>query len=220
LGPRGLLRALRRLSPTVLPLLALVGSVALCSSLTGWSALQSVVLVIPLLCLGFLALTAPRRLGVAMGRILEGSGRMGDELLIMTGSMVFAGAIAGAELPDGARQMLVTLIDWPALLIVIEVTVIVLLGAVGVHPMVTASMLIPATMLIEAPIAAPILAQMVVLAWAVNSSTSAWTLPVVVTSSAYGVPIRDMVFGRNVGFAIAFGLSACLALAGLNRLLS
>jgi hypothetical protein len=29
-----------------------------------------------------------------------------------------------------------------------------------------------------------------------------------------------MVFGRNVGFAIAFGLSACLALAGLNRLLS
>jgi hypothetical protein len=220
LGPRGLLRALRRLSPTVLPLLALVGSVALCSSLTGWSALQSVVLVIPLLCLGFLALTAPRRLGVAMGRILEGSGRMGDELLIMTGSMVFAGAIAGAELPDGARQMLVTLIDWPSLLIVIEVTVIVLLGAVGVHPMVTASMLIPATMLIEAPIAAPILAQMVVLAWAVNSSTSAWTLPVVVTSSAYGVPIRDMVFGRNVGFAIAFGLSACLALAGLNRLLS
>ena len=95
-------------------------------------------------------------------------------------------------------------------------------SSLEVHDLATGAcqVILRTPMLIEAPIAGPILAQMVVLAWAVNSSTSAWTLPVVVTSSAYGVPIRDMVFGRNVGFAITFGLCACLALAGLNRLLS
>jgi hypothetical protein len=145
---------------------------------------------------------------------------MGDELLIMTGSMVFAGSIAGAQLPDELRQILLGLIEWPSLLILAEVTTIVVLGAIGVHPMITASMLIPATLLVEAPIAAPILAHIVVLAWALNSTTSAWTLPVVVTSNVFGLPLRSLVLGRNIAFIIIFGPLACAALGMLNRLLT
>jgi len=216
----GLIRALRRLLPTVPPTLILVGSVAACSSITGWSGLQSVVLMVPLLCIGFLLWQAPRRIGEALRRIVEGSGRMGDELLIMTGSMVFAGSIAGAQLPDEFRQILLGLVEWPGLLILAEVATIVVLGAIGVHPMITASMLIPATILLEAPIATPILAQIVVLAWALNSTTSAWTLPVVVTSSVFGLPLRTLVLGRNIAFIIVFGPLACTALALLNRLIA
>jgi hypothetical protein len=220
LGFAGLVRALRRLLPTVPPTLILVGSVAVCSSITGWSGLQSVVLMVPLLCVGFLLWQAPRRIGEALRRIVEGSGRMGDELLFMTGSMVFAGSIAGAQLPDEFRQILLGLVEWPGLLILAEVATIVVLGAIGVHPMITASMLIPATMLLEAPIAAPILAQIVVLAWSLNSTTSAWTLPVVVTSSVFGLPLRALVLGRNIAFIIVFGPLACAALALLNRLIA
>ena len=220
LGVEGIVRALKRLLPTGPPALILVGSVAVCSSVTGWSGLQSVVLMVPLLCIGFLLWRKPLRLGEAMGRIVEGSGKMGDELLIMTGSMVFAGSIAGAQLPDGLRQILLGLIEWPSLLILAEVTTIVVLGAIGVHPMITASMLIPATLLLEAPIAAPILAHIVVLAWALNSTTSAWTLPVVVTCNAFGVPLRSLVLGRNIAFIIIFGPLACAALGMLNRLLT
>ena len=86
--------------------------------------------------------------------------------------------------------------------------------------MITASMLIPATLLIEAPIAAPILAHIVVLAWALNSTTSAWTLPVVVTSNVFGLPLRSLVLGRNIAFIIIFGPLACAALGMLNRLLT
>lgn len=216
----GIVRALKRLLPTVPPTLILVGSVAVCSSITAWSGLQSVVLTAPLLCIGFLLWTAPRRLGEAMGRIVEGSGRMGDELLIMTGSMVFAGSIAGAQLPDELRPTLLRLIEWPSLLIFAEVTTIVVLGAIGVHPMITASMLIPSTLLLKAPIAAPVLAQIVVLAWALNSITSAWTLPVVVTSNVFGLPLRSLVLGRNIAFIIVFGLLACATLGLLNHLLT
>jgi hypothetical protein len=220
LGATGLMQALRRLWPTVPPTLILVGSVAICSSMTGWSGLQSVVLMVPLLCIGFLLWQAPRRIGEALRRIVEGSGRMGDELLIMTGSMVFAGSIAGAQLPDEFRQILMGLVEWPGALIFAEVATIVVLGAIGVHPMITASMLIPATMLLEAPIAAPILAHIVVLAWSLNSTTSAWTLPVVVTSTVFGIPLRALVLGRNIAFIIVFGPLACAALALLNRLLN
>lgn len=220
LAVKGIVRALKRLLPTVPPTLILVGSVAVCSSITGWSGLQSVVLMVPLLCIGFLLWRAPLRLGEAMGRIVEGSGKMGDELLIMTGSMVFAGSIAGAQLPDELRQILLGLTEWPSLLILAEVTTIVVLGAIGVHPMVTASILIPATLLLEAPIAAPILAHIVVLAWALNSTTSAWTLPVVVTSNVFGLPLRSLVLGRNIFFILIFGPIACAALGILNRLLT
>ncbi len=216
---QGLMHALKRLSPTVPPTLILVGSVALCSTLTGWSGVQSIVFVVPALCFSFLLWQSPRQIGEAISRIVEGAGRMGDELLIMTGSMVFAGSIAGATLPEDARQLLLNLIDWPVLLIIAEVTVIALLGAMGVHPMITAAMLIPATALIGAPIAAPILAQMVVLAWSINSTTSAWTLPCVVTANGFGIPLRRLVLGRNIAFVVAFGLVSCAALAVLNHFL-
>jgi hypothetical protein len=216
----GLIRALHRLLPTLPPTLILVGSVALCSTITGWSGVQSIVLVVPILCMGFMLLTSPRQVGQAFNRIVEGSGRMGDELLIMTGSMVFAGSIAGATLPEEFRQLLAGMVDWPDVLILAVVAVIGGLGMVGVHPMISSALLIPATTLIGAPIAAPVLAQMIMLAWSINSTTSAWTPPCVVTAGTFGIPLRQLVFGANLAFVAVFWLVAGGALAVLNRLLT
>jgi hypothetical protein len=64
-----------------------------------------------------------------------------------------------------------------------------------------------------------VLAQIVVLGWSLSAIVSAWTLPVVMTSGAFEVPVRRLVFGPNLRFVAAFGVAATAALVALNAAL-
>jgi hypothetical protein len=213
------LRALRRLVPIFLPTALLVGTVVAVSAATGWNVLQSVVVVIPLVCVSYVCWRAPGRLRAVMARVVDGAGRMGDEVLILTVSLVFSGAVAGVAMPAEVAQALALLAGHPWSIIALEVGLIAVLGVLGLHPLVTAGVVIPLTLSTGMPIAAPVLAHVVVLAWALSGMIAAWTLPVVVTASGFDMPVRQLVFGANVRFVVVFGLAACAALALLNAIL-
>ena len=192
------LRALRRLGPIFLPTVLLVGTVVAVSAATRWNVLQSVVVVIPLACITYLRWHAPGSFGAVMTRVVDGAGRMGDEVLILTVSLVFSGTVAGVSMPAEVAQWLASLADRPWLIITLEVSLIGLLGVLGLHPLVTAGVVVPLTISSGLPIAAPVLAHVVILAWSLSGMIAAWTLPVVVTATAFDVPVRHLVFGANV----------------------
>lgn len=213
-----LARTALRLRPIGLPTLLLVGVVVATGALTGWSALQSVIVVVPVVCAAYLVGFAPAAARRALPEVAAVSGRMGDEVLILSASTVFGAAIAGFAMPDGITQTLQALGGQPWLVIALSVMTITGLGIAGLHPMVSASVVVPTCLALGLPIAPVVLAQVVVLSWALSAMVSAWTLPVVVTAGAFDVPVRRLVFGPNLRFVAVFGAAAIVALAMLNAL--
>ncbi len=218
LGLRGLARTMARLGPIGVPTLLLVGVVVATGSLTGWSALQSVIVVVPVACVAYLVGFARTAVSGALPQVIAVAGRMGDEVLILSASTVFGAALAGFAMPEGAVAALRSLGDQPWLVIALSVAVITGLGIAGLHPMVSASVVVPTCLALGLPIAPFVLAQVVVLSWALSATVSAWTLPVVATAGAFDVPVRQLVFGPNLRFIAVFGVAAVAALAMLNAL--
>jgi hypothetical protein len=212
-------RALRRLGPIVPPCVLLVGAVTVAGALTGWNTLQSVVVVVPALCAAFFVLRARSRAGSALRQVLASAGRISDEVLIMTASAVFGAAMAGATMPEQAMVVIRAVADWPVIAIGASVALITTLGVIGLHPMVSASVLVPALVAMQLPIDDRVLAHVVLLGWALSSTVAAWTLPLVVSSVAFEVPVRQLVFGPNLRFIAVFGSVAVGALGVLNHLL-
>jgi hypothetical protein len=181
--------------------------------------LHSVIVVVPACCVAYLLVRAPTRLGRVLGEVVGTSGRMGDEVLILTASTIFGAAMAGLAIPDGAAQWLRGVGDLPWLVIGLAVAVITALGMLGLHPMVSASVIVPGYVAIGLPVADLVLSHIVVLAWSLSAMVAAWTLPLVVTSAAFDVPVRRLVFGANLRFVVIYGFAAVCLLVGLNALL-
>ncbi len=219
LGLRGLARALARVWPIVPPTVGLAGAVVGTSTATGWNVLQSVIVVVPVVCAGYLVAFARPQARRALPAVAAGAGRMGDEVLILAASTVFGAAVAAQGIPPGVEAVLREVGAQPWLVIAGSVAVIASLGIAGLHPMVSASVIVPTCLALKLPIAEVVLAQVVVLAWSLSAVVSAWTLPVVMTAGAFAVPVRRLVFGENLRFIAVYGLAAVAVLAGVNRLL-
>jgi hypothetical protein len=219
LDGRAFLRAMRRLGPIVTPTALLVGAVIATSAASGWNVLQSVVVVVPACCALYVAARARGQARTVLAQVLATSGRMSDEVLILTASTVFGAAVAGLAMPADAAGWLRGIDDRPALLIGLAVAAIALPGTLGLHPMVSASVVVPGYLALGLPIADVVLSHVVVLAWSLSAMVAAWTLPVVVTSAAFEVPVRRLVFGANLRFVLVYGLAAIGALAVINAVL-
>lgn len=212
-------RAVARLEPIVVPTVLLVGAVVVTSGAMGWNVLQSVIVVVPACCAAYLLGFARDQARRIVPDVATSAGRMGDEVLILTASTVFGAAMAGVAIPDGLADWLRAMGDRAWIVIALSVLAITVLGIIGLHPMVSASVIVPACIALRLPIADVVLSHIVVLGWALSSIVAAWTLPVVMTSGAFGVPVRRLVFGPNLRFVAVFGVAAVTALVGLNAVL-
>ena len=219
LDRRAFVRAIQRLGPIVGPTVMLVGTVIATSAASGWNVLQTVVVVVPVCCGFYVALRARAQARTVLAQVLATSGRMSDEVLILTVSTVFGAAVAGVAMPAEAARWLSGIDDHPALLIGLAVAAIAVPGTIGLHPMVSASVVVPGYVALGLPIADVVLSHVVVLAWSLSAMVAAWTLPVVVTSAAFEVPVRRLVFGANLRFVLVYGFAAIGLLAVINTLL-
>ncbi len=220
LGAAALARAVRRLVPIVVPTGLLVGVVVLTSTITGWRVLQSVIVVVPAACVGYVLLHARERALGVVHEVVTGAGNMRDEVLIFCASSMFGTAVAGAAMPDSVASSMALLHAVPGLAIAAGVVVIATLGVLGLHPMVSASVLVPAALAFGLPIAELVLSHIVIVGWSLSGTIAAWTVPVVVTAAGFGVPVRALVFGANARFVVVHGLVAVSLLVALNRVLT
>ncbi len=94
LGWAGFRDSVAQLAPLVMPMLLVIGAVVGATLLFRLSGLQSVAIVIPLLCLGYIVTLGPLKGRSVLARTFTNFGRLSDELLIVVGATVLGAAVA------------------------------------------------------------------------------------------------------------------------------
>lgn len=211
---------LRDVAIFAVPSGVLVAIVIVVSLFTGLSSLQAIVLVMPVFCLGYLSTLGWPATRRALARVPSALGHLSDEMIVFTVSMIL-GAVAASS---GAERLLSVLLAGisgvPLLLIAAEAGLIASLGYLGVHPMITATLMLPVLAGTNRQLADLAVAYIVVLGWGLSSMVSIWQLPVASAATTFEVPVRRLAFGRNLHFVAAYGICGCLLLAALNHALA
>ena len=215
----GLLAPLRGVATFAIPSALLVTTVIGVSLATGYRSLEAIVLVVPVICLGYLATLGRAATLRAVRRMPWALGRLSDELIVFTAAMCLGAVVAGSGAGRELSQLLAGLAGLPLLLIAAEVALIAGLGFAGLHPMITATLLVPLLAEAHRGFSHVVVAYIVVFAWGVSSFVAIWTLPVASAATTFDVPVRRLALGENLRFALLFGVCGCLLLAALNYLL-
>lgn len=212
--------SVRSVAAFAIPSAVLVSIVIAVSVTWHLKNLEAIVLVMPVLCLAYLATRGGAATRRALSRVPSALGRLADEVIVFTTSITIGAVVGGS----GAGKVLATLIagiaGMPSLLIAAESVLIAALGYLGVHPMITSTLMIP--LLAEAHrqgVADLIVAYIQVFGWVLSSMIAIWQLPVATAATTFGVSVRRLTFGSNMGFVLAFGVCGCIALASINRIL-
>ena len=216
MGLRAYVSSILGLRPLVLPTAVMVGAVLWCSSALHLGGLQSVALVIPVLCVAYLLVAARDRIGATARRSFANFGRLSDELLIVTGATMLGAAIAALPWVQSIGQSVTPgLVAGPTLIAVLVVT-LVGLGQLGLHPMIGASILLPVLAHGNFELAPPVLVATAVFAWGLSANVAIWTLPVAAAASNFAVPIHQVSTRRSYVYAGIYLVLGLALLAGIN----
>jgi hypothetical protein len=186
------------------------------SVLLGLSGLQSVAIVLPVVCGLYLATRGPGDASAAARRAFASFARLADELLIVVGAMVLGVAVGALpQVAAWAAGVTPGLLAGAPLLVAIVVA-FVALGQIGLHPMIGASLLAPVIAAGPFGISPPILVAALVFAWGLSATISIWTLPVAVAASTFGVPVAQLYTRRAIAFAALWCAAALAYMAAVN----
>jgi hypothetical protein len=212
--------SLRGVATFAVPSAVLVTVVVFVSIAAGYRSLEAVVLVVPPICVAYLATVGRGAIVRTVRRLPVALGRLSDELIVFTSAMCVGAIVGGSGAGQGVSELLSGLAGVPLLLIGAEVALIAGLGLAGLHPMITVTLLFPLLAEAHARLADVVVAYIVVLGWALSSLAAIWSLPVASAATTFDVPVRRLAVGRNARFALAFGLLGCIALAAVNGALA
>jgi len=216
LGATAFAGSIRQLGALLLPTGIMVGTVVAATLVFGVSGLQAVALMLPLLCLAYLATRGGAAIRATAQRTLQSFGRLADELLIVTGATVLGVVIGSApRVADLAAGMTPTLISGAPLLAAL-VVVLVGLGQVGLHPMIGASIVVPIIASGAFGIDPVVLVASAVFSWGLSAAISIFTLPVAVAATTFGVPVRQLYTAATARFAVLMIGAGVLYFALLN----
>ena len=208
--------SLAQLRPVVLPAVLLIGAVLAVNAAFGLGALQSVALVVPVLCVAYLASLGPQALRSVARRTAGNFARLSEEMLIVVGAMCLAAVVAALPAVQAlATSVTPGVIPWPLLMGGLVVA-LVAVGMLGLHPMIGVGILVP--VLASAPfgICPSVLVATAVFAWGLNGALSPWALPLAAASAHFGVPVRELVTRGSVFFVLAYFIAGLSFLAAAN----
>lgn len=220
LGWAGLRSSLARLGPLAGPMLLVIGAVVGATLAFGWSGLQSVAVVVPVLCAGYLLTLGPAEARGVLRRTFANFGQLSDELLIVVGATILGAAVASIPaVREIGASLTPELVSGPALLAAM-VIVLLVLGQAGLHPMIGSSLVVPVVAAGGFGVCGVVVVAAGVFAWALNASISIWTLPVAVAAGIFGVDARRMMSRRTLAFGLAHALAGLPYLFAANALLT
>jgi hypothetical protein len=219
LGWRGFRDSVAGLAPLAAPSAAIVAAVVGASIAFRWSGLQSVVLVVPLLCAGYLARLGPLGTKLVARRAVASFGRVSDELVIVIGGMLLGAAVGSLPaVRELGASITPQMISGPAVIAAI-VALMVLLGQAGLHPIVASSVLVPVVLVGDFGITAPVAVATAAFVWGLNGGLSIWSLPMAMSAAHFGVPTPRMVSRRGALYVLVYGAAGVLLLAAINAAL-
>lgn len=219
LGWRALLRAVAGLAPIAPPVAVCAAVVAAVTSLMPLTTLQSVVVCTPILCALALAALGRRALVGAVKSVGNGIGGIGDEVVLVTVSLVLGRLIQASLGDDSVTAWIRDLALPPESLIAVVVIVMTAGSLVGLHQLVTITVLLALLVPMSEGLSQVLLMEAALLGWAFASMVGITAVSVATAGAMFKVPLEQLSFGQNLKFVVAFGVISILILMAANRLL-
>jgi hypothetical protein len=201
------IEAISCVKPILSRLLILSGSVLLVGYFFQKTALNAIVIVIPILVL-FQMLRRPETIKPILGNIRNLIENSGDEMLLISISMFLGSILSGSvEIQNFIENNIGN--NFPFwIMIVFLPFVVCLLGLIGIHPIITSAPILSLFAPLLSVWEAAFLMQAHLIGWCAGTSCSFTSLSVLTTAENFKLSISKLVLGPNL---VAIG---CLTIFG------
>lgn len=215
-GVKPLFAALRSLVPVAIPILVAALAVVGTTAASGLSTLQALIIALPIPCLlGVLQVPAGsvRR---ALRQTMDGFSRIGPETSILCVATTL-GMVFEASLPHtGLVQWLESQNMAAAVIVFTVIMAMNVAGLLGVHPIVTGTVLLVMFTSVPTGVADLVLMQALLIGWGLSSGISIGSLSVATGAAMFRLPPTQLVVQTNIIFVFSTSVLFGALLAGLN----
>lgn len=215
-GIVGLWRALKGFAP-VLPPLGVAAAVVLgLTAATPLSTLQSLVLGIPVLCVGGLLAQGLDRLVHALGQARRGIGGVSGEMVLLSVALALGRMLEGLLAEGAVTEAIARHAPPAALVIAIVAGGITVLALIGVHQLVGATVALAVFSNLPLGVSDLALMEAMLLGWAFSSMCGLSAVSVAAAGTMFGVPLERIAYGPNLRFLAIYGVLSIALLAAVN----
>tara|TARA_R110002126_G_scaffold127188_22_gene269409 strand:+ start:133 stop:1455 length:1323 start_codon:yes stop_codon:yes gene_type:complete len=219
-GIEPLLLALRSLGPVAVPILVAAIIVVATSAATGFSTLKALIVALPVPCLLAVLQTRGGSVKQAVGQTFDGLSRIGPETSIICVSTIL-GMVFEASLPaTGLVLWLESQALSPTVVIFTIIMSMNIAGLLGVHPIVTGTVLLVIFTTVPNGVADLVLMQTLLIGWGLCSGISIGSLSVATGAAMFRLPPTQLVTRKNIVFVFSTSVLFCALLSVLNLLLT
>jgi len=218
-GWRTLSRSLRSLAPVALPVFVAALIVMGATGTTRLTTLQALILTLPIPCILAVVTVRSGNLSRAFRQTASGIGRIGPETLILVSSTTL-GAVFEAALPDMGVLAWLEALALPAwAIILIVIMTMNLTGLLGMHAIVSGTLLLVIFTSVPTGVADLVLMQALLIGWGLCSGISIASLMVAVGATMFGISPTELITRANIAFVFLTSVVAAAFLWGLNWVL-
>ena len=215
-GPVAMWRALKTLGPIVPPVAIAALLVIGMTTMTAYSTLQSLVIVMPIPCLLAIARSPGGDVAVALRGTAQGLSRIGSEISILTFAMTL-GITFQTCLPDlGILDALQRLALTPTSVIFIVIMAMNLFGLMGVHSMVTGTILLVLFTGIPTGVADLILLEALLVGWGLCTAISVGSLSIATGAAMFDLAPTNAISLSNILYVFIASVMFGTILSALN----
>lgn len=198
LAPIGALR------DVALPVLAITAVVVALRSATTLSTIETMLIVLPVLCGTHLFQLGTTRLRRAAGEVWDSMTRMSQDVATVTAAMVLGTVLGGTPWMEDLALMQALSRVPTLLIVVVAITAMATLGFLGVQPLVAGTIWLIVLTGADVGLSELAIAVTVLSGWGMTAMLSLSSLNVRVTAAQHGVRPEQLVIGPNLLFFLAF----------------
>ncbi|MDC0033128.1 hypothetical protein OAJ57_01025 [Alphaproteobacteria bacterium] len=217
-GPGAIWRALKTLVPVVPPVAIAALLVIGMTTTTSYSTLQSLIIVMPIPCL--LAIVPSGNVAISLRGTARGLSKIGSEISILTFAMTL-GIMFQTCLPDlGLLKGLQALALTPTAIIFIVIMSMNIIGLMGVHSIVTGTILLVLFTGIPTGVADLVLLQALLVGWGLCTAMSVGSLSIATGAAMFRLAPTSAISLSNILYVFVASTIFGTILSALNSFIA
>ncbi|MEK9644361.1 MAG: hypothetical protein VW547_02345 [Alphaproteobacteria bacterium] len=212
-------RSVLGFAPIVPSVAACAALIAVLSSVAGLSTLKALIAAVPLLALAALAGARLTQAGRVGRETWQGTGRVADEIVVVTTALVLGRILEGAVHAVGLSDI-ISGFNLPAWAVIAAVIGTITLAALAsIHQLVSMLIVLVVFMPLDTGVSDVVMMEAALIGWAFASMIGVTAVSTATASSMFRVPRSQLIFGTNLAFVAAYGAFSVPVLWAVNALL-
>lgn len=213
-------RAIKAFYPILPPVVIAAAAVLILNALTPWTTLQCLVIGIPVLCGAVLLGQGGDHIKRAAKQTGQTVGTVRGEIALLSFAFALGKVFEQAIQTGGIGDQIMALAPPPFVVIATVVIGMTLLGFVGVHQVVTATVMLVLFGTLPLGLCDLALMQAVLMGWCFTSMTGLSAVSVAAASNMFNVPLERVAYGPNIRYVTVFGVMGILIISGINLIIT